>query len=128
VKLLLDTHTLVWFYLTSSNLSAAARTAIEDPANTVMVSAASYWEVAIKLALQRPILSVPFAVFVQEAIFDNGFTVLPAEPRHCERTISLPFHHRDPFDRLIAAQALVEGVPLVSVDVVFDQYGVQRVW
>ena len=128
MRLLLDTHTLIWYYLTNPSLSSTARTAIEDPANTILVSAASYWEVAIKLALQRPIVSVPFGVFVQEAIFDNGFSILPAEPQHCERTISLPFHHRDPFDRLLAAQALAEGVPLVSADVVFDQYGVRRIW
>lgn len=128
MRLLLDTHTLIWFYLTNPNLSAAARAHIEDPANRVLVSAASYWEVAIKLALQRPIVSVPFSVFVQEAIFDNGFAVLPVEPHHCERTIFLPFHHKDPFDRLLAAQALAEGIPLVSADVAFDPYGVRRVW
>jgi PIN domain nuclease of toxin-antitoxin system len=65
---------------------------------------------------------------MHRGIVGNYFAVLPIEPRHCERTIALPLHHKDPFDRLLAAQALAEGIPLVSADVVFDQYGVQRMW
>jgi len=128
MKLLLDTHALIWYYQTDLKLSNTARALIEDPANTVLVSAASYWEVAIKLATQKPLLQVPFATFIQEAIFDNGFAILPIEPQHCERITVLPFHHKDPFDRLLIAQAIAEGIPLVSADVAFDPYGVQRLW
>jgi PIN domain nuclease of toxin-antitoxin system len=128
VRLLLDTHTLIWYYQTDPKMSATARTLIEDPANGVLVSPASYWEVAIKLSTQRPLLQVPFAAFVQEAIFDNGFTILPIEPRHCDRLIGLPPHHKDPFDRMLIAQALAEGIPLVSADAALDPYGVQRLW
>jgi PIN domain nuclease of toxin-antitoxin system len=109
-------------------MSATARQVIEDPQHRILVSPASYWEVAIKLSLQRPLLAVPFPQFVQEAITDNGFGILPVEPYHCERTIGLPFHHKDPFDRLLAAQALAEGIPLLSADVIFDSYGVRRLW
>jgi PIN domain nuclease of toxin-antitoxin system len=126
--LLLDTHALIWYYQTDTRLSSTARTLIEDPANRVEISPASYWEVAIKLCTQKPLLRVPFAVFVQEAIVDNGFVILPIEPRHCDPLSTLPFHHKDPFDRLLIAQALVEGIPLVSADAIVDAYGVRRLW
>ncbi len=128
MRLLLDTHTLIWYYQTDPKLTASARGLIEDPANSTIVSPASIWEVAIKLSLQRPLLKVPFDVFVQEAIFDNGFTILHIEPRHCDRLIKLPLHHKDPFDRLLVAQALTEDIPLVSADPALDAYGVQRLW
>ena len=71
---------------------------------------------------------MPFAAFVQEAIFDNGFKILPIEPRHCDRLTTLPFHHKDPFDRLLIAQALAEGIPLVSADTALDPDGDTRIW
>lgn len=128
MRLLLDTHTLIWYYQTDLKLNTAARTLIENPANKVLVSPASYWEVAIKIGTQKPILQVPFGVFIQEAITDNGFTILPIEPHHCERLLLLPRHHKDPFDRMLVAQALAEGIPLVSADATLDQYNVQRMW
>lgn len=128
MRVLLDTHTLIWFYQTDPKMSAAALAIILDPANEVLVSPASYWEVAIKIVTQKPPVQVPFAQFVQEAIFDNGFTILPIEPRHCDRLTTLPPHHKDPFDRLLVAQALAEDIPLVSVDPALDPYGVRRLW
>jgi PIN domain nuclease of toxin-antitoxin system len=73
-------------------------------------------------------LHVPFPTFVQEAVFDNGFALLAIEPRHTTEVIGLPYHHRDPFDRLIIAQAIVEQIAIVGGDPVFDQYGVRRIW
>ena len=128
MRLLLDTHTLIWYYQTDPRLSSTARAWIENPANQIEISPASYWEIAIKLRIQRPLLQVPFAVFVQEAIFDNGFVILPIEPRHCDPLCTLPLHYKDPFDRLLIAQALVEAVPLVSADAAIDPYGVTRLW
>ncbi len=128
MRLLLDTHTLIWYYQTDPKLSTFVRTLLEDPANDVLVSPASYWEVAIKISTQKPVLQVPFAVFIQEAIFDNNFKILPIEPKHTAIVATLPFHHKDPFDRLLIAQALAEAIPLVSTDAAIDPYGVQRLW
>jgi PIN domain nuclease of toxin-antitoxin system len=128
VRLLLDTHSLIWHYQTDPRMSSRALAAIKDPNNEILVSAASYWEVAIKLNTQKPNLQVAFDVFVQEAIFDNGFVVLPIEPRHVSIVAKLPMHHRDPFDRLLVAQAISESIPLVSRDPAMDVYGVTRVW
>ncbi len=77
MRLLLDTHALVWYYQGDLKLSAIAIQAIQDPKNDILISPASYWEVAIKISVQKPILQVPYAVFIQEAINDNGFTILP---------------------------------------------------
>ena len=128
MRLLLDTHTLLWFYLDDTQLSAPAKTAILDPGNAKLVSPASYWEVAIKVSLGKYALHESYEDFVQHAIFDNGFDVLPIEPRHTAALTRLPFHHRDPFDRLLIAQALVERTPLLSADGAFDPYPITRLW
>jgi len=90
VRLLLDTHTLLWFYLGDPQLSAAVRRLIEDPGNTKFVSPASYWELAIKIGLGKYILKESYDDFTQHAIFDNGFLILPVEPKHTAGLISLP--------------------------------------
>jgi PIN domain nuclease of toxin-antitoxin system len=128
VRLLLDTHTLLWFYLGDPQLSATARSLIEDPANEKLVSPASYWELAIKIGLGKYTLTESYEDFIQHAIFDNGFLILPIEPRHTAILVSLPPHHKDPFDRLLVAQAMVEGIPIVIVDPALDPYPITRLW
>lgn len=128
MDLLLDTHTLLWYYLDDPQLSATARGLLDDPANRVFVSPASYWEVAIKVCVGKYTLTVPFPQFIQEAIHDTGFTILPIEPRHVEPLTTLDRHHNDPFDRLLIAQAIVENIPVVGCDVAFDDYPVRRLW
>jgi PIN domain nuclease of toxin-antitoxin system len=128
VRLLLDTHALLWFYLGDLQLSAVARAAIADPANSKFVSPASYWELAIKISLGKYVLAETYDEFIEHAIFDNGFAILPVEPKHTAALIVLPHHHKDPFDRLLVAQAQVEGIPLVSGDAIFDQYPITRLW
>jgi PIN domain nuclease of toxin-antitoxin system len=128
VRLLLDTHALVWYTHSDPNLTAAARTAIQDGTNEVWISPASYWEIAIKVHLGKWNLNQPYAAFLNIALNQYGFQILPILPDHTIRLIGLPDHHRDPFDRLLVAQATVEGMTLVSSDVVFDQYGVPRIW
>jgi PIN domain nuclease of toxin-antitoxin system len=128
VRLLLDTHTLLWFYLADAQLSSTARTLIEDPGNTKLVSPASYWELAIKISLGKYVLNESYDDFIQHAIFDNGFAILPIEPRHTAKLLSLPRHHKDPFDRLLVVQALAEGIPLVSGDAALGQYPITRLW
>jgi PIN domain nuclease of toxin-antitoxin system len=128
VRLLLDTHALLWFYLGDVQLSAAARAAIADPGNVKLISPASYWELAIKVSLGKYTLMETYGEFIQHAVFDNGFRILPVEPAHTAVLIGLPYHHRDPFDRLLVAQAHVEGIPLVSGDRVLDPYPITRLW
>lgn len=126
--MLLDTHTLLWFYLGDVQLSSPARAVILDPGNSKLISPASYWELAIKVSLGKYVLSESYSDFIQHAIFDNGFAILPVEPRHTAALITLPQHHKDPFDRLLIAQAVVEGIPVVSADVTFDLYPITRQW
>ena len=128
MRLLLDTHALLWFYLGDSQLSRPAQDSIIDPSNIKLISPASYWEIAIKLSIQKYTLQVSYDEFIQEAVFDNGFEILPIEPRHTAALISLTFHHKDPFDRMLIAQATVEGIPIVSVDSKFDPCPITRLW
>jgi PIN domain nuclease of toxin-antitoxin system len=128
VRLLLDTHTLLWFALNDPRLSTSAASLILDPAYEKLVSPASYWEIAIKISMKKYALALPYEDFFRGAIDDNGFRVLPIEPRHTAGLTTLPYHHKDPFDRLIIAQTMVENVPVVSVDSNFDAYGVTRLW
>jgi PIN domain nuclease of toxin-antitoxin system len=121
VSLLLDTHVLIWWD-EGRKLSGAARWAIEA-ADTVYVSAASAWEVAIKIGLGR----LRPTRTVEQAVEESGFLELPITFRHAERVAGLPAHHRDPFDRLLIAQAELEGLTLVTRDPAFAQYAVERI-
>jgi len=128
VRLLLDTQAFLWFITNDPKLSAPAKAWIADPANEVLVSPASYWEIAIKVRLGKYPLSVPYLTFITQGLDENGFKILPIEPRHTNLLTTMPLHHRDPFDRLLVAQALVEVIPLVSDDLALDAYGVNRMW
>jgi len=128
LRLLLDTHTLLWFALTDTGLSGTASSLIMDPDNEKLVSPASYWEIAIKISIKKYALSQPYEVFMDKAIDKNGFGYLHIEPKHTAALITLPFHHRDPFDRLWIAQAITEGIPIVSGDPVLDSYPIERLW
>jgi len=128
LRLLLDTHTLIWYFETHAKMSAVALAAILDPANQKLVSPATFWEIAIKLGTGKYIFAESFSEFVQHAIHDNGFAILPIEPSHCEPLVTLPFHHRDPFDRLLISQAMAESISIISADPIFDKYPVQRLW
>ena len=128
MRLLLDSHTLIWSQDDTSQLSAAANAALSDPANDRLISAATIWEIAIKVGKGRLPLSKPFRVWMDTAIADLALTLLPITLDHAERQSVLPRHHGDPFDRLLISQALVEGIPIVGDDTVFDTYGVLRIW
>lgn len=128
MTVLLDTHTFLWFVLDDAQLSAPARALIEDPATDVLVSPASYWEIAIKVRLGKLDLQSSYDDFMNRGIAGNDFEVLPIEPKHTSLLTTMPFHHRDPFDRLLVAQATVERIPIVSNDGALDAYGVQRRW
>jgi PIN domain nuclease of toxin-antitoxin system len=128
VNVLLDTHAFLWFALNDPQLSATARSHIMDPANVKFISPASYWEIGIKMSVGKYSLTVPHDVFFDAAIASNGFVILDIRPRHTAVVATLPFHHRDPFDRLIIAQAIVEDMPLLSVDPTLDAYPIRRIW
>jgi PIN domain nuclease of toxin-antitoxin system len=128
VRHLIDTHALIWFADQDQLLGVAARAIMTDPANELLLSAATIWEIAIKVSLNKLSLSLPFREWMEKAIVDLRLVVLPVSVHAAETLIALPNHHRDPFDRLLVAQAIVEDVPLVSLDGVFDRYGIRRIW
>jgi PIN domain nuclease of toxin-antitoxin system len=121
VKLLLDSHAFLWWLAEDQKLSSEAREAIADPSSIVQVSAASVWELAIKAALGK--LDLQGADLVQE-IAENDFVELPITARHSSAAANLPRHHQDPFDRMLIAQAQVEGLTVVTRDPAFRAYGI----
>lgn len=128
MKLLLDTHTFLWFIMGSLNLSANARTLIEDGTNEKFFSVASLWEMAIKLSIGQLTLAAPFDVLIPQQLSLNGVELLNIKTDHVAVVATLPFHHRDPFDRLLIAQAMVEKMAIVSIDTAFDAYPITRLW
>lgn len=126
--LLLDTHAFLWWVDDSPKLGRRARNAIADPARRCFLSLASSWEIAIKVSLGKLELPGPIERFVPAQLAANDFEELPLGFAHVTRVARLPFHHRDPFDRLLAAQALEAGLTVVSADPVFRRYGVRVVW
>jgi len=128
VNLLLDTHSFIWFVEDNPSLSSHARTLIEEPTNDVFLSIASVWEMAIKVSLGKLDLSQSFDLFIPNQLLLNDITLLDIAVSHTLRVATLPFQHRDPFDRLLVAQSLVEGMPFISIDSIFDAYGVNRLW
>ncbi len=128
MRLLLDTHTLLWSADDPSKLSPAAATALADPANDLLLSAATVWELAVKVGSGKLTQSMPYRTWVDTAVADLHLTLLPITVDYAERLVTLPPHHKDPFDRLMVAQALVAGIPIVGVDAAFDAYGVTRIW
>jgi PIN domain nuclease of toxin-antitoxin system len=128
VRALLDTHTFLWFLLEDPQLSPTASDVIIDPTNDIEVSPATYWEIAIKISLGKYELPEPYDIFIEREIMTNDFHILPIEPKHTAVLTTLPFYHRDPFDRLLIAQAMVEAIPILSVDTAFDAYPVTRLW
>ncbi len=128
MNVLLDTHAFLWFVLDNPKLTRPAQDIIRDPQNVVLISPASYWEVAIKISLRKFSLNVPYTTFWQTTLSASGMSILPIEVRHTAELIALPYHHKDPFDRLIVAQSLADELPLVSGDSILDVYGVRRIW
>ena len=128
MTLLLDTHALLWFLTNDPQLSVRARTAIEDSSNETQVSAVCLWEAAIKFGLGKLKLPAPYAEIFPSQLLLNGFALLPVTPAHCATLLTFPLHHRDPFDRMLLAQAKTEGMTLVSDDGQFQPYGVPLLW
>jgi PIN domain nuclease of toxin-antitoxin system len=115
VKLLLDTHLLLWVAGDSKKLSKAARTLIDDPQNELLFSALSIWEIALKSGL-KPTEVVADARVIRRSLLDNGYTELPITSEHTVNVDRIPMIHKDPFDRILLAQAMVEGITLLTGD------------
>lgn len=128
MRALLDTHALLWFLGGERDLSPRARALIEDADNLITVSIASLWEIAIKMGAGKLDVGRSFAEFVELRLNQTAFELLGVETSHLISLSELPRHHRDPFDRLLIAQAISEGVPVIGTDSAFDAYPVRRVW
>lgn len=128
MNLLLDTHAFLWFMEGSDRLSQRARIEIESGPGRRLLSIASTWEMAIKASLGKLTLTKPLGELLPVLLADSGIELLAIDVPDVARVAALPFHHRDPFDRLLAAQALERGLTLVSIDAAFDAYGVDRLW
>ena len=126
MRQLLDTHIFIWFISGSDRLNGKVREQIEN--NDNLLSIASLWEIAIKFSIGKLDLKLSIEQLVEEQIIANGIEILDITTEHIAVVADLPLHHRDPFDRLIIAQAKVEKIPVVGVDNVFDSYSIQRLW
>jgi len=128
VNLLLDTHVLLWWVTGDRRLSRLIRAAIGSDTNDIAVSAATFWELAIKAGAGRIVLPGDPERFVAEQVAVNAFQVLPVHIRHALKVFGLPSLHRDPFDRMLVAQAVVEEMPILSADPQLAQYPVEVIW
>ena len=128
MRVLIDTHTFIWFVTNDPSLSPKARDILRDPKCGVSLSVASAWEMSIKYGSGKLKLAEPPEQYVPKYMLAYRFTRLDILLDHVFRAGALPAVHGDPFDRLLAAQSLAERLPLVSKDVVFDRYGVTRLW
>ncbi len=128
MRLLLDTHAFLWWLDGDRRLSRRVRSLVLETGNEVLVSAASVWEVTTKARLGRLPEALPVAADVPACIASQGFTALSITADHAQRAGSLPGPHRDPFDRMLIAQAQAEGIAVASNDAIFDAYRVKRIW
>jgi len=125
---LIDTHTFIWYVTDNSRLSNQVLELINDENNQIFLSIASVWEMGIKYSLGKLTFNLPFETFINQQLTINDFTILDINISHITAVTQLPLHHRDPFDRILIAQAIVENIPIISVDNKFDAYPIQRLW
>ncbi|MBX3628552.1 MAG: type II toxin-antitoxin system VapC family toxin [Nitrosomonas sp.] len=128
MKAILDTHALLWWLDGDEHLSIAARNWISVANHTVFVSAVSAWEIVTKVRIGKLPGAVEVVAQYHECLMTQGFTPLDISTDHALRAGSLPGFHRDPFDRMLIAQAQAIHVPLISNEIIFDHYGIQRIW
>ena len=128
MKLLLDTHSLIWFFSGDPKLSNTARIYMEDVKHQKLISLATVWEMAIKQSKNKLTLALPLEDYIQQKLKLEDFELLPIHLNHLAIIATLHFYHNDPFDRLIIAQAMVEKIPILSRDLAFDSYDIKRIW
>jgi PIN domain nuclease of toxin-antitoxin system len=125
---LLDANALIWALDDPGKLGGGATAALENAANELLISVGTIWEISIKVSLKKLTLSLPYRQWIEQAVADLGLIISTISVEFTEKQLASPFHHRDPFDRLLVAQSLVDSVPIVSADGVFDTYGAVRIW
>ena len=128
MRLLLDTHVFLWFVEGSTRLSKSAKDHIEDQSHDLLLSVASLWEMAVKISLGKLDVPQPFAEFMQSRLALSSIGLLEISPQHTYAVADLPFHHRDPFDRLLVAQAQLEKLALLTTDPLIAAYEVETIW
>lgn len=127
MSFLLDTHAFLWFYSGDDKLPAKLRKTIEDSNQRCYISISSFWEIAIKMKTEKLILKATLRE-LSEFASENKIEIIPVELKHLETLVDLPFHHRDPFDRIIFAQAITENLTLISRDKIAKSYKVKVLW
>lgn len=128
MRLLLDTHTFLWFIDGNEKLNSYARQLIEEFTNECFLSVASLWEMSIKNSLGKLNLPLPFTKLISKHVYGNAIKLLHIAPEHLDVLRTLSFYHKDPFDRLIIAQSLSENIPILSQERAFDDYMIRRFW
>lgn len=128
MRLLLDTHTFLLFIEGSLNLSSTAKSLIEDSKNQSFLSIASLLEISIKISIGKLKLAITMSELVEQNVYGNGIEIIAIRPGHLDKLAQLPFYHKDPFDRLIIAQSLVNNMPIVTRDNTFANYPVKILW
>lgn len=128
MNFLLDTHVFIWFYDTQHKLSQKVSQELSNPANNLFLSVASVWEIQIKIQIKKLTFQDPFADIIAEQQQINGLQILPVQLSHALYLENLPSHHKDPFDRLLISQAIVENMILVSADANFAKYQMNLLW
>jgi len=128
VKVIIDTHALIWAVDDPERLGSKAHALIDDSRNEILLSSGCIWELAIKIGLGKLTLSLPFVTWMNQAVTDLNLTILPITIECADVQSRLDNHHRDPFDRLLVAHAVVMSAPLISSDPIFDRYSISRIW
>ncbi len=128
MKVLLDTHAFLWLVMDHPRLSQTVKDIFLNDENELLLSAVTGFEIAVKYSLGKLKLAEPPAAFVKNRVAANALTMLPITMEHTMLLASMPFHHRDPFDRLLVAQALSEFIPILSADQVLSEYDIERLW
>jgi PIN domain nuclease of toxin-antitoxin system len=128
MRVLLDTHTLIWFFQGDKRFNDNMRLLIEDQNNEKLISIVSVWEMSIKQSIGKLSFSLPIKTFIEQQIEFEDFNLLNLNLDHIHVITILPLQHRDPFDRILIAQAMVEQIPIISADTAFDAYSITRFW
>ncbi|MCY3834629.1 MAG: type II toxin-antitoxin system VapC family toxin [Chloroflexi bacterium] len=128
MRYLLDTSSFLWYVSDHQRLSSVATERLNDPVSTIHLSLVSIWEIAIKFNMGKLELPLPFDEFVDTTIHSYSLRLLNIQIPHLRRVARIPLHHRDPFDRMLIAQSLVENIAIITSDAAFDAYPVQRLW
>ncbi|WP_019500784.1 type II toxin-antitoxin system VapC family toxin [Pseudanabaena sp. PCC 6802] len=128
MKLLLDTHTFLWFIEGNLKLSEEARILIENPKSERFLSIASLWEMSVKTSIGKLELGMTFTDLVKREVYGNAIDVLEILPEHLDELAKLPFYHKDPFDRLIIAQSIAENISVITKDIIFENYPIAILW